>query len=191
MPGLWSRRDCLKTSLTSPPLNGVIPSPLRLQGRQILIRRELDMTAKDLTDKARKNEASSDEFFELGVVLLRKRYYAPAVKNLKSAIETWEGDEADLSQVHNALGFAYVGMNSLSAAIREYRTAVEFQPGYVVAWNNLADAYEKADQLEEALEAYQEALRYDPENEIANRQSGKIGTKVERMRGIPKLPRQK
>ena len=43
-------------------------------------------------------------------------------------------------------------MGSLSAAIREYRVAVEFQPGYVIAWNNLADAYEKADQLEEALE---------------------------------------
>ena len=92
-------------------------------------------------------------------------------------------------QVHNALGFAYTGMGSLSAAIREYRVAVEFQPGYVIAWNNLADAYEKADQLEEALEAYREALRYDPDNEIANRQASKLAIKVERLRGIPKLPR--
>ena len=67
--------------------------------------------------------------------------------------------------------------------------AVEFQPGYVIAWNNLADAYEKADQLEEALEAYREALRYDPDNEIANRQASKLAIKVERLRGIPKLPR--
>lgn len=36
------------------------------------------MTAKDLTDSARKNEATSDEYFELGVVLLRKRYYVPS-----------------------------------------------------------------------------------------------------------------
>jgi hypothetical protein len=28
-------------------------------------------------------------------------------------------------------------------ALAEYKRAVELQPGYVTAWNNLGDAYEK------------------------------------------------
>lgn len=37
-----------------------------------------------------------------------------------------------------ALGAVQVDM-----AVKEYEKAVELQPGYVTAWNNLGDAYEK------------------------------------------------
>ena len=49
-----------------------------------------------------------------------------------------------LSQVHNALGFAYFNMERTELALRNYGRAVELQPGYVTAWNNLGDAQEKA-----------------------------------------------
>lgn len=37
-----------------------------------------------------------------------------------------------------------LAQNDLAA--REYKRAVELQPGYVTAWNNLGDAYEKTKQ---------------------------------------------
>lgn len=46
-------------------------------------------------------------------------------------------------QVHNALGFAYFNMDRSELAMKNYRRAVELQPGYTTAWNNLGDAYEK------------------------------------------------
>lgn len=46
--------------------------------------------------------------------------------------------------MHNALGFAYFNMERPELAIKNYRRAVELQPGYVTAWNNLGDAFEKA-----------------------------------------------
>lgn len=49
-------------------------------------------------------------------------------------------------QVHNALGFCYYSMEKTDLAIQEYRKAVELQQGYVTAWNNLGDAYEKSKQ---------------------------------------------
>lgn len=49
-------------------------------------------------------------------------------------------------QVHNALGFCYFSMEKTDLAIQEYRKAVELQQGYVTAWNNLGDAYEKSKQ---------------------------------------------
>lgn len=47
-------------------------------------------------------------------------------------------------QVHNALGFCYFSMEKTDAAIAEYRAAVGLQQGYVTAWNNLGDAYERS-----------------------------------------------
>lgn len=49
-------------------------------------------------------------------------------------------------QVHNALGFCYFSMEKTDLAIQEYRKAVDLQQGYVTAWNNLGDAYEKSKQ---------------------------------------------
>lgn len=52
-----------------------------------------------LQDRVRSGEASSEEFFELGAVMLRKKYYVLANKYLEQAIKKWDGDEADLAQV--------------------------------------------------------------------------------------------
>ena len=56
-------------------------------------------------------------------------------------------------QVHNALGFAYFNMDRSELALKNYRRAVELQPGYTTAWNNLGDAYEKARDWDQVLPA--------------------------------------
>ena len=38
--------------------------------------------------------------FELGVILLRKKLYTQATKNLDRAKRNWEGSPEDLAQVH-------------------------------------------------------------------------------------------
>lgn len=47
----------------------------------------------------RSGEASSEEYFELGAVMLRKKFFVLANKYLEQAIKKWDGDEADLAQV--------------------------------------------------------------------------------------------
>ena len=54
-------------------------------------------------------------------------------------------------QVHNALGFAYFNMERTELALKNYARAVELQPGYVTAWNNLGDAQEKAKDWQKVL----------------------------------------
>ena len=56
-------------------------------------------------------------------------------------------------QVHNALGFAYFNMDRSELALKNYKRAVELQPGYTTAWNNLGDAYEKARDWDQVLPA--------------------------------------
>lgn len=47
----------------------------------------------------RSGDAGSMELFELGAVMLRRKFYPAATKYLLQAIEKWDGDDQDLAQV--------------------------------------------------------------------------------------------
>jgi Tfp pilus assembly protein PilF len=49
-------------------------------------------------------------------------------------------------------------------AIFRWKKAVEIDPNYAAAWNNLAIAYEHEGQFESARDAYERALKLDPTN---------------------------
>jgi Tfp pilus assembly protein PilF len=49
-------------------------------------------------------------------------------------------------------------------AIFRWKKAVEIDPSYAAAWNNLAIAYEYEGQFESARDAYEKALKLDPTN---------------------------
>ena len=68
-------------------------------GRQLLIRREMDETTKLLGERVRTGEAISEDYFELGVVLARKKLYTQALKNYSKAVKLWDGAETELAQV--------------------------------------------------------------------------------------------
>ena len=47
----------------------------------------------------RSGDASATEYFELGAVMLRRKFYPAAIKYLQQAIQKWDRDEQDLAQV--------------------------------------------------------------------------------------------
>jgi superkiller protein 3 len=49
-------------------------------------------------------------------------------------------------------------------ALYRWQKAVELDPTYAAAWNNLAIAYEHEGKFEEAKKAYEKALLLDPKN---------------------------
>ncbi|XP_060673218.1 tetratricopeptide repeat domain-containing protein PYG7, chloroplastic-like isoform X2 [Ziziphus jujuba] len=128
--------------------------------RQVLVRRELDLSAKELQEQVRSGDASATEYFELGAVMLRRKVYPAAIKYLLQAIENWDGDDQDLAQVYNALGVSYILEGKLDKGISQFETAVKLQPGYVTAWNNLGIAYEKKKEFKSALKAFEEVLTF-------------------------------
>ncbi|KAK9073146.1 hypothetical protein SSX86_007470 [Deinandra increscens subsp. villosa] len=159
--------------------------------RQVLVRRELDLSAKELQEQVRSGDASSMELFELGAVMLRRKFYPAAIKYLVQAIQKWDGDDQDLAQVHNALGVSYVRDGKTDKGISQLETAVKIQPGYVTAWNNLGDAYEKKKEYKSALKAFEEALLFDPNNKIARPRRDALKEKVQMYKGVPLKSKQK
>lgn len=116
--------------------------------------------------------------------MLRRKIYPAAIKYLQQAIEKWDGDDQDLAQVHNALGVSYVRENKSDKAILQFEKAVKLQPGYVTAWNNLGDAYDKKNDIRAALKAFEEVLLFDPNNEVARPRRDALRQRVEMYGGV-------
>lgn len=152
--------------------------------RQVLIRRELEEAAKVLGERVRNQEASGEDYFELGVILLRKKLFTQAMNNLQKAMKQWDGEPEELAQVHNALGYAYWNVDRVEDAVEEYRQAVTLQPGYLTAWNNLGDAYEKLKKYQEAYDSYSEVLALAPDNSVARERAEYCKTRLDRTRGV-------
>ncbi|MED6123880.1 hypothetical protein PIB30_053747 [Stylosanthes scabra] len=153
--------------------------------RQVLVRRELDLSAKELQEQVRSGDASATELFELGAVMLRRKFYPAATKFLLQAIEKWDGDKQDLAQVYNALGVSYVRDGKVDKGIAQFEMAVKLQPGYVTAWNNLGDAFENKKEYKAALKAFEEVLLFDPNNKIARPRRDALKDQVEMYKGVP------
>ncbi|KAJ6952531.1 tetratricopeptide repeat domain-containing protein PYG7 [Populus alba x Populus x berolinensis] len=136
-------------------------------------------------EQVRSGDATATGLFELGAVMLRRKYYPAATKYLLQAIEKWDGDDQDLAQVYNALGVSYVLDGKLDKGIKQFEAAVKLQPGYVTAWNNLGDAHEKKKDLKSALKAFEEVLLFDPNNKVARPRRDALKDKVQMYRGVP------
>ncbi|GLT68071.1 hypothetical protein SLA2020_403320 [Shorea laevis] len=151
--------------------------------RQVLEHRELDLSAKEL-QQVRSGDASATELFELGVVMLRGKFYPAATEFLVQAIEKWDGDDQDLAQVYNALGVSYTLDGKLEKGISQFESAVKLQPGYVTAWNNHGYAYEKKKDYNSALKAFEEVLHFDPNNKVARLRRDALKDRVQMYRGV-------
>ena len=72
------------------------------------------------------------------------------------------GSKGAKSQVE--FGIAVAQKNLWKEALYRWQKAVELDPGYAAAWNNLAIAWEHEGNFEEARKAYEKALSLDPKN---------------------------
>lgn len=87
-------------------------------------------------------------------------------------------------QVHNAMGYCYLNMSKRDEALKEFQTSTRLQPGYVTAWNNLADALEQEGRWKDALTAYESAYELEPENDIAKAAVDRLRTKTRRVTSL-------
>lgn len=142
--------------------------------RQILKTRRKDGRISQLQKKVKDKTASAKEYYELASLYLEKKLYVQATKLLKQAIKFKEIEAENRALIYNAMGYAYFAQEQYDLAIRQYKEAVKLYPDYVIGLNNLANSYEQKKLTAQAIETYEEALKYDPENKIAKRQLEKL-----------------
>lgn len=157
-------------------------------GRQIWRVRRDELALSRLEQPGEGSPVDAATLYELASVQLRKRLYGQAVDNLKRALKLAQANQ-DPSEakalIENALGFGLAAQANYKAAIRHYRSALVAKPDYPVALNNLAYALEKQSKLEEAQEAYRQALALDQSNRTARKRLQRL----ERTLGVSPGPR--
>ncbi|HIK54533.1 MAG TPA: tetratricopeptide repeat protein [Synechococcales cyanobacterium M55_K2018_004] len=138
--------------------------------RQVLRTRRIEGTLNRLQTKLSKEKGTAQEYYELGSILLDKKLYSQAIAQFQKALKAkdLEGKE-NIAIIYNALGYAYAAQEQYDLAIKQYKEALEQQPGYVTAMNNLGFAYEKKQLTAQAVEVYEQALVVDPKNSTAKR----------------------
>jgi Tfp pilus assembly protein PilF len=86
-----------------------------------------------------------------------------AVLAVASASPAWADAKSEArSQVEFGISVAQRGL--WREAIYRWEKAVELDPAYAAAFNDLAIAYEHEGQLQKARKAYEKALEIDPNN---------------------------
>ena len=83
--------------------------------------------------------------------------------SLAFAVPAWADKRSDAKE-HVEFGIELAKKNLWSSAIQQWEKAKSIDPDYLAAWNNLAIGYEQMGKFHEAREAYDQALRLDPNN---------------------------
>lgn len=87
------------------------------------------------------------------------------------------------------MGVTYVLDGKVDKGITQFENAVKLQPGYVTAWNNLGDAYEKKKDFKSALKAFEEVMLFDPNNKVARPRFDALKEKVKVYKGVSMKPK--
>jgi Tfp pilus assembly protein PilF len=99
------------------------------------------------------------------LVALAPAAYAEARSGASAPRESRESEDAR-SEAKEQVEFGIkVAQNGLwKEAAYRWEKAVEIDPTYAAAWNNLAVAYEQQGNFDKAREAYEKAVTLDPKN---------------------------
>jgi len=71
-----------------------------------------------------------------------------------------------LAQLAYDDGLEYIEDNDYEGAILKFRKAIEIDPNFAFAWDNLGVSYRRTNQYEEAIKAYKKSLEINPNGRL-------------------------
>jgi tetratricopeptide (TPR) repeat protein len=140
-------------------------------GRQIFKVQRLENSMNRLEAKLKTERGTTEEYYELGSIYLDKKLFVRASEVLQKGVKANTIDTAEMAPVYNALGYSYFAQQQYDLAIKQYKKAIELEPEYVMALNNLGHAYEQKKLIAQALQMYEATLELDGRNPTAKRRS--------------------
>ena len=147
--------------------------------RQFLKTRSEEMNLIKFEQKGIDALNTASELYEFGSIQIKKRLYPQAIATLLKAIEYSKNEPNEAKAIiANALGFSYAAQKDFKKAIRYYKDAIEAQPNYIIALNNLASARQNLLEYNEAYEIYKKVLSIDPKNKTAIKKTKELEKRI-------------
>ena len=147
--------------------------------KQIFQKKDLEQNLSELKKKLRLGIATPLDHYSLGVIYLSKKLFDEAILQFSNALKNWDKNDIEgLSNLYNTIGFTYFESDQFDVSIYYYKEAIELNPTYTIALNNLAYSYEKKKMFQDAIDVYSKVLSYDTNNPIANEKLLSLRTRV-------------
>ena len=120
-------------------------------------------------DESQNVTLKAEEVLAFAKVCVAKQCFTKAVIESHFALKTYNAAkyQLTLAQIYNMLGFIYYEASQKTLAKEFYQKAIELDPNYIIALNNLAKIYEDIQDLKKALILYSKVLNLNPSNHIA------------------------
>lgn len=119
--------------------------------------------------------------YQLGLSLLREKRYAEAVENLVTVLDKLPENSPDKLEINYYVGLCYAGLGEIDMAAEAYQALDEMDAKKArelfeldKVYYNLGIAYQKKDNLNEALKAYEKSIRIAPDQGHAYCRKGEI-----------------
>jgi tetratricopeptide (TPR) repeat protein len=140
--------------------------------REIIKTRSTESKFSRLQNKLKQEKGNSQDYYELGSLYLDKKLFVQSINLFQKALKAEkELEPENQALIYNAMGYAYFAQEQYDLAIRQYKEALKLYPEYVTALNNLGNVYDRKQMTAKALETYEQALQYDPNNTTAKRRA--------------------
>ena len=97
---------------------------------------------------------------------MRKTFSLVALLTFTLAVSAYAGDARGDSKAQVEFGIVAAQRELWKEALYRWQRAVEIDPTYAAAYNNLAIAYEHEGKFEEARKAYEKAVELEPQNQL-------------------------
>ncbi|MFN7965465.1 MAG: tetratricopeptide repeat protein [Acidobacteriota bacterium] len=134
-----------------------------LAAEEALVKGQTGEARELYQDVFREDYGQFRSHLEAGLALLRTEKWDDAVRELSEAARVCPR----FADVQNYLGVALAEGTEREAACDAFRRSVEINPGYLVAWLNLAYVCFSLDDVEQARLCLQEVLEREPDNSPA------------------------
>jgi tetratricopeptide (TPR) repeat protein len=122
----------------------------------------------------RANPASAEAAYGIGSVYLQQNKNAEARETFEHVLTLHAGYPDTMPNTWNNLGILATRGSRMDEAVSYFQHALELNPDYLIALNNLGNAYRELQQWDKAREALEHAIAVGPEDAEANYNLGMV-----------------
>nr|AIA21221.1 hypothetical protein [Pyropia kanakaensis] len=142
----------------------------------------LESQFKYFVEKRQSNMLEVEEGLAFAKICVAKKCFSKAIIEGQLALKqnsnlNVKEESTRIANLYNMLGYIYSEAKQIETAKNFYKQALQVDPNYVIALNNLAKIYEESKDFKKAENLYDKVLTLNSNNKTANRKKDFIKKK--------------